>query len=962
MATAGGAQAQSSRTSDRPQRAAKLYQEDIVQLIDEPSSLGLVMRCWHDAEDLPPIPEDEIVDPLLRPLKQGEVGISFYPKGTREILHESKLRLVDRTYQPGDLLKRSVDDLQAGVVTSIEVTGLLEHTISGEEIPGWKTTSETDCDLEIDMGDYVVYDDWVGQVVEMFDEAVVEMGDGKIVRLPELTARLGVGEKGLHILPAPVPGVHNFFNFLLGNAQPSTQDTVLSVRRTVLAIAWLAINQALGPSEASTRQRPQRFWHGSDMGKLTLVRRRAEQCLRVGDRLLLKNREEMPVTLHGKEGVQQQGPVEVRTAVVKQTHTIVNVLWQDGKRDCLDAKDTVPYMNPDEYDCWPGDHVLWKDEEQKRPAVVQSVNAADRTAVIRFSDSGKTELASVLELDPHGTTEWPGVSANEGFGLSRGDFVFIHPEGTTNGATPPAVPRIGEVESWVRDSNGLNGQAGGWRREMISLGNSIAQQRGTDPSVEEGTIRRPQAGDTSLNWFGEVTDQRLDGDVEVMLPDSSSVILPLSRLTRLYDGLEQLEDMWSEISEDDVDSFDSVGANGETESAGFWSLDDSGHWVKETTEGDDWATDDEDENMSVEAERWPSPPPNSSPPLETESVVSVLASEEPEPGPPIVVEGIPSPATPPTTLSTSTPTADTPPVQNGAATAIDSGTDRSEYWKRFELLPSAPADHAFFASPPAQTSRTFLARLTKEYRVLQSSLPDNILVRAYEDRTDLLRSMIIGPDNTPYEDAPFVIDWQFDSNFPHSPPIAHFLSWTNGNGRVNPNLYEEGKVCLSILGTWAGDKNEMWNPARSSLLQCLISIQGLVLVKEPWFCEPAYEKLRGTEEGIVNSRLYSEKAYVLSRGFVRRALDLAPIGFESELKWFYYTNGMLDKILHDSAVLIQKSKSPPADDEADTELAIPRLTGGGIISLERTLNKLRALAAAQGHPTAFSSSSPSSTP
>ena len=84
------------------------------------------------------------------------------------------------------------------------------------------------------------------------------------------------------------------------------------------------------------------------------------------------------------------------------------------------------------------------------------------------------------------------------------------------------------------------------------------------------------------------------------------------------------------------------------------------------------------------------------------------------------------------------------------------------------------------------------------------------------------------------------------------------------------NLYEEGKVCLSILGTWAGDKNESWSPARSSLLQALVSIQGLVLVKEPcvyllfkmldmicndvlrWFCEPAYDKLRGTEEGIVN--------------------------------------------------------------------------------------------------------------
>lgn len=50
---------------------------------------------------------------------------------------------------------------------------------------------------------------------------------------------------------------------------------------------------------------------------------------------------------------------------------------------------------------------------------------------------------------------------------------------------------------------------------------------------------------------------------------------------------------------------------------------------------------------------------------------------------------------------------------------------------------------------------------------------------------------------------------------------------------INSNLYEEGKVCLSILGTWGGDKSEIWSAARSSLLQALVSIQGLVLVKEP---------------------------------------------------------------------------------------------------------------------------------
>ena len=197
------------------------------------------------------------------------------------------------------------------------------------------------------------------------------------------------------------------------------------------------------------------------------------------------------------------------------------------------------------------------------------------------------------------------------------------------------------------------------------------------------------------------------------------------------------------------------------------------------------------------------------------------------------------------------------------------------------------------------------------------------------------------------------------------------------------NLYEEGKVCLSILGTWTGDKSESWSASRSSLLQALVSIQGLVLVKEPcvyiqnhkdveadtllrrWYCEPAYEKLRGTEEGAVNrwvpylprlfnhnpvtdrpshrSRLYSEKAFVLSRNFVRRALEIPLGGLETEVDWFYYKNGKLQKVLKDSRTLITKSRANTTESEADRDRAIPRLTGGGIIALERTLTKLQSL-------------------
>jgi hypothetical protein len=42
----------------------------------------------------------------------------------------------------------------------------------------------------------------------------------------------------------------------------------------------------------------------------------------------------------------------------------------------------------------------------------------------------------------------------------------------------------------------------------------------------------------------------------------------------------------------------------------------------------------------------------------------------------------------------------------------------------------------------------------------------------------------------------------------------------------------DGKVCLSLLGTWhGGDEASKWNPSSSSLFQILLSIQGMIFVE-----------------------------------------------------------------------------------------------------------------------------------
>ena len=93
----------------------------------------------------------------------------------------------------------------------------------------------------------------------------------------------------------------------------------------------------------------------------------------------------------------------------------------------------------------------------------------------------------------------------------------------------------------------------------------------------------------------------------------------------------------------------------------------------------------------------------------------------------------------------------------------------------------------------------------------------------------------------------------------------------------------------------------------------------------------------------LRSRLYSEKAYVLSRGFVRRALEIPPGSLEAEIHWLYHTKGKLRKVVQDARALIEKSKATPADAEVDGDRAVPRLTSGGIITLDRTLIRLQAL-------------------
>jgi ubiquitin-protein ligase len=120
-------------------------------------------------------------------------------------------------------------------------------------------------------------------------------------------------------------------------------------------------------------------------------------------------------------------------------------------------------------------------------------------------------------------------------------------------------------------------------------------------------------------------------------------------------------------------------------------------------------------------------------------------------------------------------------------------------------------------SPP---SRSKLIRIAKEISALSTSLPisasTSVFVRVDQERLDIVRCLISGPQDTPYQNGLFIFDIYFPANYPNSPPLCQLRTTGNGTFRFNPNLYECGKVCLSLLGTWQGPG---WDPKNSTLLQ-----------------------------------------------------------------------------------------------------------------------------------------------
>jgi ubiquitin-protein ligase len=107
-------------------------------------------------------------------------------------------------------------------------------------------------------------------------------------------------------------------------------------------------------------------------------------------------------------------------------------------------------------------------------------------------------------------------------------------------------------------------------------------------------------------------------------------------------------------------------------------------------------------------------------------------------------------------------------------------------------------------SSSAPISRAFTRRLAVEYADLADSLPvhfgSSAWLRVHESAMQYAQLLISGPEGTPYSGGLFLFDVFFPPTYPAGPPQVNLCTTGRGAVRFNPNLYNCGKVCLSILG------------------------------------------------------------------------------------------------------------------------------------------------------------------
>ncbi|KAM0850779.1 hypothetical protein ACQ4PT_052851 [Festuca glaucescens] len=526
---------------------------------------------------------------------------------------------------------------------------------------------------------------------------------------------------------------------------------------------------------------------------------------------------------------------------VASTNTSVDVLWQDGTlQHGIPSASLVPFDVMNEKEFFPGEHVVENDTAvgtngdndgtTKRVGIVRSLDCKDQTVCVSWLKAGICP-GEGREVECIETISAYDLKLN--YSPYYGDIVvrLVRSESTNNGA-----------------SVALDGKKKKKKKKKI-------------------------AADVDLSWVGHV----------VNLPD----------------GHVQVK--WGDGSMSTVSPHEIVVVN-------------EGHYMELTTEMGDWVeADGIDEKATSTDNNDPHNPANYSdvenedPAVTTTSILGFvvrsllqltgdmvargkgyLINRQPPPSSLLPSSEVPAPTNDDNNCGAPFQKND---IIGGEATEnVAAACDESFSFPRFDVLQITPEDHHYLddADQGGSHGKNWAKAVQKEWKILENDLPETIYTRVFEDRMDLLRVVMVGASGTPYHHGLFFFDLQLPSSYPAEPPQVYYHSY---GLRLNPNLYESGTVCLSLLNTFNGEGTELWSSVTSSLLQVVVSIQGLVLNDQPYYNEAGYETLVGKPEGRRNALPYSENAYILSLRTILHVLRRPPQGFEEFVKDHFRRQG-----------------------------------------------------------------------
>ncbi len=118
-------------------------------------------------------------------------------------------------------------------------------------------------------------------------------------------------------------------------------------------------------------------------------------------------------------------------------------------------------------------------------------------------------------------------------------------------------------------------------------------------------------------------------------------------------------------------------------------------------------------------------------------------------------------------------------------------------------------------------------------KIIKKPLTDHGIYYVH-DSDNMLKgyALIFGPNDSLYRYGVYMFKFYFSVEYPYIPPKVTYMT-NDGTTRFNPNLYRNGKVCLSLLNTWKGEQWTSCQNINSVLLNLVALFHNEPLLNEP---------------------------------------------------------------------------------------------------------------------------------